>query len=340
VVKDTATFDAESPRVLKSLSERSDHVALCYAWLQYLIWSARTRIARYVGPDGHSSLERWVALIGQVGRSLPTHPKPYEWIRDEKPHWRNDRIYALLAVSTFNSPPNGGAIAELLKTCLTRGFVRSHGIEQLEIDQQSCNLRIIALAVASIKEPADWFKDVWAAIFSHRDRARRSRLNHNDDFQNVGQVAVFWALAGLAQLPSDSPAARSLWVELEVAVRESALTDTFRTADDAWCVAVRRLAAHWISIFTDDPVKGARGSLDDFLMNWAEPDADFAEIVSELACRGVTADQFRRSISDGDLLRAALQEARHSHQLTRRPLPQFNLEELAAAIDAVSPPGA
>ncbi|MEA3198483.1 MAG: hypothetical protein QOF32_2535 [Gammaproteobacteria bacterium] len=335
-VKEAATFEAESARILQSLSERSDSMELRYAWLQHLIASSRARSARRVGPDDHSSVERWFALIGQLGRSMPIHPVPYEWIQGEDSLWRNERVYALLAVLVFKEPVDAKALTELLKTCLTKGLVGSHAIEQLDLQQQTCNFCIVASAITSLKEPAEWFKDVWAAIFSHRDRARSSHRNPNGDFQNVGQVAVFWALAGLAQLASDSPAARSLWVALEIAVRESSLTDLFRTVNDPWCVAARLLAAYWNVIFTDDPSRGTPGSLDDFLLNWAKPDADFADIASELASCGVTADQFKRSLGSGELLRAALEEVSHMQQSIRTPMPTFNVEGLAAAIDAAS----
>jgi hypothetical protein len=83
---------------------------------------------------------------------------------------------------------------------------------------------------------------------------------------------------------------------------------------------------------------GAPGSLDYFLLNWGEPSANFADLASALASCGVTATQLKRSLGSGDLLRAALEDARDMHQSIRRPLPAFNLEELASAIDAVSPP--
>jgi hypothetical protein len=337
-VKDEVTFEAESAQILQSLSQRSDYMVLGYAWLQHLIASSRARSARRVGPDSHSSVERWFSLICQLGRSMPSHPDPYEWIRAEDSLWRNERVYALLAVLVCKDPADPKAIAELLKVCLTEGLVGSHAIQELDLEQQTCNFCIVASAITAIEDPSAWFKDVWAAIFSHRDRARHSNRNPNDDFQNVGQVAVFWAHAGLAQLPPDSPTARSLWVVLEVAVREGSLTDLFRTVNDAWCVAGRRLARCWNTLFTDDPSRSTPGSLDDFLLNWGEPDANFADIASELASGGVTAAQFKRSLGSGDLLRAALEEARHMHQSIRRPLPAFNLEGLASAIDAVSQP--
>jgi hypothetical protein len=334
-VIDTATFEAESLEVLKALSARGDHMALGHAWLESLIWSSRTRSARRVDPDGHSSVERWFALISALARSLPDHPAPYDWIGEENPLWRNDRIYALLAVLVFRPGPAEAALGKLLKTCLTKGLVGSHAIEQLHPDQQACSFSIVALSIAALKDPVQWFQDAWAAIFSNRDRARRSHRNPNDDFQNIGRVAVFWALAGLAQLPAASPVKRALWVELEIATRESTLTDAFRKAGDAWCVAAQWLAAHWSSIFKDDPRRGTPGSLDDFLMGWAEPDADFAEIASALASHGVTAEQFSRSLPDSEILRAALQEAEFSRRIIHRPMPKFDLVALAAAVDVL-----
>jgi hypothetical protein len=333
LVKDDVTFKAESALVLRALAERLDHQPVGYAWLQYLVRSARSRGSRRVGPDGHSSEERWFALIAQLAGALPIHPKPYEWIQSEQSLWRNERIYALLAVLVFHTPIDAGGIAELLKICLTKGIVTTHAIQELQFKEQRCNFGIVGLAVSSINDLAGWFKTLWAAIYLQRERTRRNRRDPNDDLQNVGLVAVFWALAGLAQLPADSPVRRSLWVELEVAVRESALTDAFRTAGDAWCVAAHYLAAYWTQLFTDDPALGVLGSLDDFLLNWAEADGDFASLVAELASHGVTPEQFSRSLQ-GDLVRAALDDARYLHQRTRKPLPVFDLEGLADAIDA------
>jgi hypothetical protein len=337
-IKDAVTFEAESAQILQSLSQRSDYMALGFAWLQHLIASSRARSARRVGPDSHSSVERWASLIDQLGRSMPSHPDPYQWIRGEDALWRNERVYAVLAALVCKDAADPKVIAELLKTCLIKGLVCSHAIQELNLEQQACNFWIVASAITAIEDPSAWFTDTWAAIFSHRDRARHSNRDPNGDFQNVGQVAVFWALAGLAQLPPDSPIARSLWVGLEIAVRECSLTDLFRTVNDPWCVAARQLAHCWNTLFTDDPAMGAPGSLDYFLLNWGEPSANFADLASALASCGVTATQLKRSLGSGDLLRAALEDARDMHQSIRRPLPAFNLEELASAIDAVSPP--
>lgn len=337
LVKDAATFEAESALVVKALTVRRNYQALGYAWLQYLVATARSRSARRIGSDEQSAAERWLALIRKVAGALPLHPTPCEWIQDELPLWRNERIYALLAVLVFNQPTNSEGIAELLRLCLTKEIVTTHAIQEFQFDHQPCNFSIVALAVSSIKDLAGWFKDLWASIYLQRERTRRSRRDPNGDMQNVGLVAVFWTFAGLAQLPADSPVGRSLWVELEVAVRESALTDAFSTARDAWNVAARLVAAYWTLLFTDDPAKGVPGSLDEFLLNWAEADGDFAFLVAELASRGVTAEKLSRSI-DGDLVRAAWQDAKYLNQRIQKALPAFDLEGLAVAIDAQRQP--
>ncbi len=333
LIKDAKTFETECPLLLKTLSKRPDYPALGYAWLQYLIWSVRTRRDHRVGSDRHPSAERWFALIQQLAGALPIHPAPCEWIQSEQSLWRNERIYALLAVLVFKPTNNQERIADLLKSCLTNEIVTTHAIQELQFDQQPCNFSIVALAVSSIKDLAGWFKDLWADIYLQRERARRIRLDPNGNSENVGLVAVFWAFAGLARLPADSPVRRSLWAELEVAVREGALTDAFHTAAEAWSVAARLLAAYWTLVFADDRAKGMAGSLDEFLLHWAEASGDFAFLVAELASRGVTAEMFSRSI-DGELVRAAWKEANYLNQRIRKPLPAFDLKGLAIAIDA------
>ncbi len=337
LVKGEATFEAEGARVVKALTGRRNCQALGYAWLQYLIGTARSRGARRVGSDERPAAERWLALIRKVAGALPLHPTPCEWIRGEQPLWRNERIYALLAVLVSNQPADADRIAGLLRTCLSQGIVTTHAIQEFQFDHQPCNFSIVALAVAAIQDLAGWFKDLWGSIYLQRERTRHGRGDPNGDVENVGLVAVFWTFAGLAQLPVGSPASRSLWVELEVAVREGALTDAFSTETDAWNIAARLVAAYWTLLFTDDPVRGMPGSLDEFLLNWAEADGDFALLVAELASRGVTAEKLSRSI-DGDLVRAAWQDAIYLNQRIQKTLPAFDLEGLAAAIDTQRQP--
>ena len=97
------------------------------------------------------------------------------------------------------------------------------------------------------------------------------------------------------------------------------------------------MAAYWTLLFTDDPARGMPGSLDEFLLNWAEADRDFAFLVAELASSGVTAEKFSRSI-DGELVRAAWQDAKYLNQRIQKTLPAFDLEGLAVAIDAQRQP--
>jgi hypothetical protein len=126
-----------------------------------------------------------------------------------------------------------------------------------------------------------------------------------------------------------SEATRALWAAIEIAFRESSLTDSYRMLGDPWYVAAQWLSAYWPTIFPDDPPTGSPGSLDDFLSYWVAPDITFAHLALVLSQNGVTTARLRRSIPNGDLLRAAESDAKRMNQW--RPVP-INIPPGSAAL--------
>jgi hypothetical protein len=155
---------------------------------------------------------------------------------------------------------------------------------------------------------------------------------------NVGQVVVFWGLCGLGLLDPNSESARRLWAELELAVRESSLTDAFRRHENPWCLAARWLAAYWPKIFPEDPPAGSAGSLDDFLSCWVGPEMSFALLALEFRRQGVTAAQLKRSIPDGNLLRHGVDDVKQISRHDPRSTTASGIGDLADEIDNL-PPG-
>lgn len=290
--------------ILDALAARPDAVALGYAWLHYLIWSGHARARwRPRNAPANAAPTGLLTVLGQLGAWLPWHVVPEKWVAEELDLWRNDRIYSLLTVAVSHNPIDGSKIGDLVASLLAQDLASSFGIERLARDSGSHERQIVGLAVAAIPEPAKWFRELWAKLFQLRDRARRYRLTCGYVAPKVGQVAVIWGLCGLGGLDFKSEPARLLWTELELAARESVLTDAIRLHEDPWCAAARWLAAYWPRIFPEDPPAGSVGSLDDFVSFWAAPDNEFAMLVLELRQQGVTPAQLKRSIPEGELLR-------------------------------------
>ncbi len=334
---DSAPLDELMSEILAALGSRTDGVPLGYAWLQYLIWSGHAH-GRWRSQPRTAKAPPTLLLevLSRIGAWLPLHSTPEQWVADEDYVWRNDRIYSLLAVFASREPVDVPRLHHLITALVTRDLVSTVGIERLATDTTSHARHIVAAAIAAIPDPAKWIKELWATIFRLRDRARRYRSG-NDVPPNLGQVVVFWGLCGLGQLEFTSQPARELWVALELAARESSLTDAVRLHDDPWSVALRWLAAYWPRLFPDDPPTGSPGSLDDFLSYLAAPDMIFAALALELFNAGVTAAQLRRSIPDPNLLRRGADDLK---RVTRRA-PQSDtakaIEALAFKIDALSP---
>jgi hypothetical protein len=238
-----------------------------------------------------------------------------------------------------HNPVDGRKIGNLVASLLAEDLASSFGVERFVRDSSSHGRRIVGLAVAAIPEPAKWFRELWEKLFHLRDRARRYRLTRGYVAPKVGQVAVIWGLCGLGLLDFKSELARLLWAELELAIRESVLTDAIRLHEDPWCAATRWLAAYWPKIFPEDPPAGSLGSLD-FVSFWAAPDNEFAMLVLELRQQGVAAAQLKRSIPDGELLRRGADVLGRMRGVDRGSTIASAIRKLAAEIDDLNTPSA
>jgi hypothetical protein len=322
---------------LDALAARADAVSLGYAWMQYLIWSGHARglwrpANESAGVPGPPAL---LTVIQRLGAWLPLHRSPSEWVTGEDELWRNDRVYALLAVAVSKDPVDGGWIGDTITAALTGDLASSFGVGRL-VDGSSLHERaIMGIAVSAIPDPAGWFANLWAALFRLRDRARRHRLRGGHVAPNVGQVAVIWGLCGLERLDLASEAARRLWIRLEAAARESILTDAVRLPGDAWSSALHWLAAFWLRVFPEDPRAGSGGALDDFVSFSAGPDHEFALLALELRRQGVTAAQLKRSIPDGGLFRRGADGLGRMRGINRQSALVAEIRELADEIEAV-----
>jgi hypothetical protein len=139
---------------------------------------------------------------------------------------------------------------------------------------------------------------------------------------------VLWGICGLECLEV-SDEARSLWLALYDAVRESILTEAFRQHNDAWSIAQRFLAVLWLKTFPNEPPAGTPGSLDDLISPWKGIDINFAQLIEILDRFGVQPERLRLNGVSGDLLRKIVEESRVMGRMVL-------LEQEVSAINAVA----
>ncbi len=297
-----------TPEILDVLAARPDGTALGYAWLQYLIWSGhapgRWRKGTESGPPA-----RLLTVLQLLAAWLPRHREPEQWVEEEQEPWRNDRIYSVLIVLLSREPMEPRRVANFFESVLKQDLATSGNLGRFASDSTLHERYIIGSSIAAIPDATGWFGRLWADLFNLRDRARRYRHGYHSRVPaNVGQIMVIWGLCGLGFVGVASEGARTLWVQLELAVREGILTEGVRLHSDAWRAALCWLGAYWPSIFSDDPPTGDPGSLDDFVSFWAAPHSEFAVLINELHTRGVTIAQIGRSLPNGQLLRHGAEE--------------------------------
>lgn len=333
VLEDRSAAKEIMPKVLDALTARSDGIDLGYAWLQYLIWSGRSN-KRWSAEGASSPSVELLTVLHELGSWLRPRSNPEEWVAEEDDFWRNERIYTVLQVLRVHQKTDNDT-QKFIETVLLKDLVHSHGVERLVTDAGSHERHIIGSAIGDIADTASWFKKLWTDLFRQRDRARlqsHARPGERDP-PNVGKVAVMWGLCGLDFVDANSDSARELWLQLEAATRESVLMDSFRLPNDGWSTALRRLAAHWPAIFSDDPPAGSAGSLDDFISFWSAPSGEFALLIAELRQRGVTIAQLKRSMRDGQTLRYGARALAKMRGVSYGPGVVSMIESIAADLD-------
>jgi hypothetical protein len=257
-----------------------------------------------------------ILVAANLAPHLHPHPSPLKWIEAELYVWRNWRIYALLAVEICRQPVDKNAIATLITQVLVNDLASSVGLDHLA-SGANVERRIIGNAIVQIPDLARWFPDLWKQLFWQRDRFKWLRRS-DPSRPNIGQVIVFWGASGLELLDAGSAEARSFWLELYGAIRESILTEAFRQPNDAWSIALKFVGALWLKTFPDNPPAGTPGSLEDLVLPWKRVDTDFAELIEVLDRYGVAPEQLRRLGVSGDLLRTIAHEADLRGQMLAR----------------------
>ena len=328
----TENFEEMLAAITDALMVRSDAIPLGYAWLQRVLMSpgkSRRRAAK----RGDGDLTVALLLVAKnLAAHLAPHPHRLKWIEAELYVWRNWRVYALLAIELSRQPVDKSAIRHLIGDVLLNDLASSVGIDRLG-SGSNIERKIISKAIAQIPNPADWFTDLWKRLFWQRSRFRWLRHN-NASRPNIGQVTVLWGICGLELLDA-SDVARSLWLALYDAVRESILTEAFRQHNDGWSVALRFLAALWVKTFPNEPPAGTAGSLEDLVIPWRRIDIDFAQLVEILDRYGVRPEQLRRTGVSGDMLRKIIEE---SHVMGRTLLAQQEILAINAVAEKLNGP--
>jgi hypothetical protein len=278
-------FKETLTEIIEALTTRPDAIPLGYAWLQRLFMSPGGTRSR-PGVIADSRLSTALILVAvNLAPHLRPHPSPLKWIEAELYVWRNWRISALLAVEICRVPIDKNAIATLITEVLLNELASSVGLDHLG-SGSNIGRRIIGNAIIQIPDLAAWFADLLKRLFWQRDRFRW--LRHRDPSRpNVSQIIVLWGASGLELLDAGSAEARSFWLELYGAIRESILTEAFRQHNDAWSIALRFVGALWLKTFPDNPPAGTPGSLQDLVLPWKRVDTDFGELIEVLDRYGV-----------------------------------------------------
>lgn len=309
-----AEFHATLSEIIEALTARGDKVPLGYAWFEHLLMF-RGRSQRQRKPAVVSSVDAaLLSVAAELSAQLPPYPSPISWINAQQEVRRNGRIYTLLALELPRRPVDTAAIAALIEKVILGDLVSSVGIEQL-IDSAGVERLVIANAMALIPDPAAWFRDLWNRLFWLRVRARGHRSIGSVPV-NVGHVITVWVACGLELLDAGSDSARALWIELERAVREAALTDFFRPQDDVCEKTLRFLGGVWRRTFPEDPPSGTPGSLDDFVAPWLNVNPDLGRLAVILRRYDVQPNRLLAVGVSGSLLRLIIEDAVSG----RRPL--------------------
>jgi hypothetical protein len=300
------SFKETLTEIVDALIARSDATPLAYAWLQRVLMSPGKSRRRPAMKDDANLIEALLLVAANLAPHVGPHPDSLVWIEAELFVWRNWRIYALLAVEICRQPMDKSAIADLIAQTLLRDLASSTGIDRL--GAPNIERRVMSLAVAKIPDLTNWFVELWERLFWQRSHFRW--LGHNDVARpNVGQIIVLWALCALTLLHASPNEARSLWLAIHQAVRESILMDAFRQPNDAWSIALRFLGALWPKIFPNELPDGTPGSLETFIAPWKQIDADFAQLVEVLDRYGVRPEQLRRAGVSGEMLRRIVDDS-------------------------------
>lgn len=204
--------------LLARLASRPDWPWLSRAWLQQLIWHGSDRLPCRLQEESDWPAARSLLIDALAASAPPVSAGVQEWIMEEEPLWRVDRVLAETAVLTA-----GGAHEDAGKL-LSNGVVAQQ-VTQTARDQAIWTGRpeanIVGAAIANVPDPVAWFTQLWKQTYEMRERAW---FSHTDSYESPADPALAWGLTGLNSV-ADTGVQNAYWQAISKALVERIVTD-------------------------------------------------------------------------------------------------------------------
>ncbi len=300
----------------KALAARPDSVGLGYALLQHILWQTGSRgyWSSWRGDDQENRelFDLVRLLVSEIAKRLSPLKSAEMWVMQEGQLYRDLRSAAVIAVAlekTETTVPrelrDTRELSELLLLLAISGKIDPISWSQTllaAVDKgpqaKGLLLHIPGCAVASLSDPAQWFRAVWRKSYWVRNRlsdvdlmgfseASGNKIAQNCRRGDAAKIPLSWGLVALSFIHTDDPRGCALWCEVETAARECRIQG--RSLDDGWELTVEVLAAHWPRLFAD--AEDCEGQLKTFLGGHAGMNKGYFRVLDQLLRQGISAGQ-------------------------------------------------
>jgi hypothetical protein len=279
-------FAADLAMLVEAIAARQDSLWLAHAWLQQLAWQDRTSKSWHQGQTAVVDDAIWKIMTALSARLSPLE-KPLDWISDEKPLWRVDRVVAALLPMTLTSGLHSPA--EVLAQVVNGDLVSVTGLSDAICNARNVFVRTVGAGLASAPDPVSWFRKAWHDSFLKRDRLRSSGGRQAAHGLDPGAFAAATACAALVHTADDLNGVNQssgLWDALRMAVTELWLT-TSEPRDPVWTTCARWLALSFTAAHAQSDPEARRSELRQFVAAVRAPTAEFLQLALDLSRGGV-----------------------------------------------------
>lgn len=204
--------------LLARLASRSDWPWLSRSWLQQLIWHGSDRLPRRLKEGSDWPAARSLLIDALAASAPPISAGVQEWIMEEEPLWRVDRVLAETAVLTARGA-HGDAGELLLNGIIARQVTQTARDQAIWTGRPEAN--IVGAAIANLPDPVAWFTQLWKQTYEARERAW---FSHTDSYESPADPALAWGLTGLNSV-ANSVVQNSYWQAMSEALVERIITD-------------------------------------------------------------------------------------------------------------------
>lgn len=209
--------------ILEVLFARADGVALAWCWLENLMRQPPNHSQRHLSQHGNLVINYIGILVGEICAQLEHCCIYNAWIKEAKPHFRQYRSAAVLAVAAFTNKSNVN-IGDIAKSLLKNdGFFLSSAAEQACVPMASLRM-IPGDALAKIPDVASWYAKTWSELRLEREKSWRNNEIFN---ANPAEILGVWGLGVIESLLNQSQYkdARAIWLAVEQIFREAILVE-------------------------------------------------------------------------------------------------------------------